>query len=187
MVCLIPTTIGALLAAIGIAGMERALQANILAKSGKAVELAGDVDVVLLDKTGTITVGNRHATQFVPTSGYSVESLGDLAALSSIADPTPEGKSIVALHRKSLGDDCQTPIESTEGAEFISFTAQTRMSGINLKNGQQIRKGAPDAVIRYVKELGGRVPDGLQKQVDEVAMKGATPLLVGEGSQKSPA
>jgi potassium-transporting ATPase ATP-binding subunit len=184
LVCLIPTTIGALLAAIGIAGMERALNANILAKSGKAVELAGDVDVVLLDKTGTITIGNRHATRFVPTDDYTAGALGRLAELASIADLTPEGKSIVALYRKDGDPNGEASRSQTvEGAEFVPFTAQTRMSGINLANGQQIRKGAPDSVIKYVEEKGGQVPRGLKDQVDAVAKQGATPLLVCEGNK----
>jgi K+-transporting ATPase ATPase B chain len=184
LVCLIPTTIGALLAAIGIAGMDRALRANILAKSGKAVEVAGDIDTLLLDKTGTITIGNRHATQFVPTSNYTVGSLGRLAELASIADATPEGKSIVNLYRNLPENEShQTHAQVPEGAEFIAFTAQTRMSGINLADGQHIRKGAPDAVVRYVKEQRGDVPHGLQQQVDAVAKQGATPLLVCEANR----
>src|SRR4029077_17321846 len=148
LVCLIPTTIGALLAAIGIAGMERALQANIIAKSGRAVETAGDVDTVLLDKTGTITIGNRHATEFFPVGRYTPLELGRLAAFASIADDTPEGKTIVKLYfdRGGAAGDISTP----RTAEFISFSAQTRMSGIDLPEGRKIRKGAPDAVIRFV-------------------------------------
>jgi K+-transporting ATPase ATPase B chain len=191
LVCLIPTTIGALLAAIGIAGMDRALRANIIAKSGKAVEVAGDVDTLLLDKTGTITIGNRKATQFVPMGEYSAVELGQLAALASFADQTPEGKSIVELFartpderagganapRKRVGDDIPPD------ARFIEFTAQTRMSGIDLPDGRRIRKGAPDAVIRHVQQQGGQLPNGLQAQVDAVASKGATPLLVCEGKR----
>ena len=183
LVCLIPTTIGALLAAIGIAGMDRAF-ANILAKSGKAVEVAGDIDTLLLDKTGTITIGNRHATQFVPTADYTVGAVGRLAELASIADVTPEGKSIVNLYRESPENEVhRVHSHVPDRANFISFTAQTRMSGIDLPDGQRIRKGAPDAVIRYVTEQGGQVPRGLQDQVSAVAKKGATPLLVCEGNR----
>src|SRR5262249_36257026 len=143
LVCLIPTTIGALLAAIGIAGMDRALQANLIAKSGKAVETAGDVDIVLLDKTGTITMGNRHATDFVPVGKYGALHLGRLAAMASIADETPEGKTIVKLYYERGGGagDITVP----KGTNFVAFSAQTRMSGIDLPDGKQIRKGAPDA------------------------------------------
>lgn len=176
LVCLIPTTIGALLAAIGIAGMDRALQANIIAKSGKAVELAGDVDVVLLDKTGTITIGNRNATTFLPVGTYSPAEVGRLAALASAADATPEGKSIVKLFVKQT----QTPVSLPEDALFVPFTAQTRMSGIDLPDGKRIRKGAPDAVIKFVEENHGSVPSELKELVDGVASKGATPLVVSE-------
>ena len=180
LVCLIPTTIGALLAAIGIAGMDRALQANILAKSGKAVETAGDIDIVLLDKTGTITMGNRHATDFVSVGKYSALQVGRLAALASIADETPEGKTIVKLHFDHGG----TPADVTapKGAEFVAFSAQTRMSGVNLPDGRQIRKGAPDAVIRFVERQGGTVPADLQSTVEEIGSQGATPLAVADGA-----
>jgi potassium-transporting ATPase ATP-binding subunit len=180
LVCLIPTTIGALLAAIGIAGMDRALQANILAKSGKAVETAGDIDIVLLDKTGTITMGNRHATDFVSVGKYTAVQAGRLAALASIADETPEGKTIVKLHFDRGG----TPADVTapKGAEFVAFSAQTRMSGVNLPDGRQIRKGAPDAVIRFVERQGGTVPADLQPTVEEVGSQGATPLAVADGA-----
>ena len=181
LVCLIPTTIGALLAAIGIAGMDRALQANIIAKSGKAVETAGDVDIVLLDKTGTITIGNRHATQFLPVGNYTAADVGRLAALASVADETPEGKTIVALYRQHGG--LQGSVSAPSGAEFVPFTAHTRMSGINLSDGKQIRKGAPDAVIRFVQKQGGSVPDQLKQTVDAVATKGATPLAVADGAR----
>jgi potassium-transporting ATPase ATP-binding subunit len=177
LVCLIPTTIGALLAAIGIAGMDRALQANILAKSGKAVEVAGDIDIVLLDKTGTITIGNRRATDFFPVDGHTTAEVGRLAALASAADETPEGKSIV----KRYEEQGQIPVSVPPNAEFVPFTAQTRMSGINLPSGQRIRKGAPDAVIKLVEAAGGRVPSGLTALVDSVASKGATPLVVADG------
>ena len=180
LVCLIPTTIGALLAAIGIAGMDRALQANIIAKSGKAVETAGDVDVVLLDKTGTITMGNRHATGFVPLSSYTTNDVGRLAALSSIADDTPEGKTIVSLYREQDGS---RELINAGDARFVPFTAQTRMSGIDLLDGKQIRKGAPDAIVRYIEKLGGSVPKELGLIVDTIASDGATPLVVAEGKQ----
>jgi len=175
LVCLIPTTIGALLSAIGIAGMDRALKANIIAKSGKAVELAGDIDVVMLDKTGTITVGNRRATSFLPLAGWTEQSLAALAALASVADPTPEGKSIVKL----AGISPKLP----QGAEFVPFSAQTRMSGVDLEDGQRIRKGAADAVIKFAKREGGKIPANLEAMVDGVASKGATPLVVAEGDR----
>jgi K+-transporting ATPase ATPase B chain len=180
LVCLIPTTIGALLAAIGIAGMDRALQANIIAKSGRAVETAGDIDSVLLDKTGTITMGNRHATTFLPVGRYSASDVGRLAALSSVADETPEGKTIVALYKQEPG---APDLINARDARFVAFTAQTRMSGIDLPDGKQIRKGAPDAVVRYVQKMGGTVPKDLQAIVDGVASQGATPLVVTEGAQ----
>jgi potassium-transporting ATPase ATP-binding subunit len=177
LVCLIPTTIGALLAAIGIAGMDRALQANIIAKSGKAVELAGDIDVVLLDKTGTITIGNRNATTFLSLGKYSAPDVGRLAAMSSAADETPEGKSIVRLFEKQS----KAPVMVPTDAQFVPFTAQTRMSGIDLADGKHIRKGAPDAIIKFVESMNGGVPDDLQSLVDSVASKGATPLVVADG------
>ncbi len=181
LVCLIPTTIGALLAAIGIAGMDRALQANIIAKSGKAVETAGDIDIVLLDKTGTITVGNRHATDFTPVGDYSQLKLALLAGLASTADETPEGKSIVrAAQAIGVGiRDLTVPGD----ARFIAFSAQTRMSGIDLSNGASIRKGAPDAVMAFVRERDGIIPAKLQETVDSIASKGATPLVVAEGAR----
>ncbi|HWY86371.1 MAG TPA: potassium-transporting ATPase subunit KdpB, partial [Gemmataceae bacterium] len=192
LVCLIPTTIGALLAAIGIAGMDRALRANIIAKSGKAVEVAGDIDTLLLDKTGTITVGNRRATQFVPMGDYTAAQLGELASLASVADQTPEGKSIVELFQDqshagagkrkaamSVRLDALVP----SGARFIEFTAQTRMSGIDLPDGRRIRKGAPDTVTRQVQQAHGVIPQRLQQEVDTVASRGATPLLVCEGNK----
>jgi K+-transporting ATPase ATPase B chain len=178
-VCLIPTTIGALLAAIGIAGMERALTHNIIAKSGKAVELAGDVDVVLLDKTGTITVGDRRATQFLSVGKYDAEQLGRLAALASSADLTPEGKSIV----KKFEDQTNSPVNIPRDSKFVPFTAQTRMSGIDLPNGIRIRKGASDAIISFVQREGGVVPIELRAMVDGVASKGATPLVVANGGE----
>jgi potassium-transporting ATPase ATP-binding subunit len=181
LVCLIPTTIGALLAAIGIAGMDRALQANIIAKSGKAVETAGDIDTVLLDKTGTITVGNRHATEFEPVGNYSQLKLALLAGLASTSDETPEGKSIVRA-AQALGvsaKDLITPI----GTDFIAFSAHTRMSGVDMPDGSCIRKGAADAVIAFVQGKNGDIPARLQQTVDSVASKGATPLLVAEGAK----
>jgi K+-transporting ATPase ATPase B chain len=187
LVCLIPTTIGALLAAIGIAGMDRALRANIIAKSGKAVEVAGDIDTLLLDKTGTITVGNRKATQFVPFEGYSAPELGRLAALASAADQTPEGKSIVELFEQTKrGDGLPSGFGSadvSDHARFVEFTAQTRMSGIDLPDGRRIRKGAAEAVLRHVRNGNGCVSAGVQATVDEVASRGATPLLVCEGNR----
>ncbi len=179
LVCLIPTTIGALLAAIGIAGMDRALQANIIAKSGKAVELAGDIDVVLLDKTGTITIGNRHATKFLTIGNYSATELGRLAALASAADETPEGKSIVTLFEKQS----KALISAPQNALFIPFSAQTRMSGIDLPDGRRIRKGAPDAIIKFVEENHGSVPADLDDVVNSDASKGATPLVVADGGR----
>jgi potassium-transporting ATPase ATP-binding subunit len=177
LVCLIPTTIGALLAAIGIAGMDRALRANVLAKSGKAVETAGDIDVVLLDKTGTITVGNRHATEFLPVGTNSVTDVSRLAALASMADETPEGKTIVSKAKEvAAGQATLVP----EGSEFVPFTAQTRMSGINLPGGRKIRKGAPDAIIKFVKDQNGSAPTDLGRVVESVASRGATPLVVAE-------
>jgi K+-transporting ATPase ATPase B chain len=184
LVCLIPTTIGALLAAIGIAGMDRALRANVLAKSGKAVEVAGDVDTLLLDKTGTITIGNRKATRFVPFGEYSAAELGRLAALSSVADLTPEGKSIVELYRGQANGGAALPeADVPAGARFVEFTAQTRMSGVDLPDGRRVRKGASEAVLRHVQQGNGHVPAGVQEQVNAVASQGATPLLVCEGSR----
>src|SRR5581483_1159375 len=184
LVCLIPTTIGALLAAIGIAGMDRALRANVLAKSGKAVEVAGDVDTLLLDKTGTITIGNRKATRFIPFGEYSAAELGRLAALSSVADLTPEGKSIVELYRGQANGGAALPeADVPEGARFVEFTAQTRMSGVDLPDGRRVRKGASEAVLRHVQQGNGHVPAGVQEQVNAVASQGATPLLVCEGSR----
>ena len=176
LVCLIPTTIGGLLPAIGIAGMNRALQANVLAKSGKAVEVAGDVDVLLLDKTGTITYGDRQASAFHPLAGINGDQLREAALLSSLADPTPEGKSIVRLAREQ---GCITA--EPDKADYLAFTAQTRMSGVDLDAGRSIRKGAGDAITAHVLALGGNVPNELQARVDQVARSGATPLVVCEG------
>lgn len=183
LVCLIPTTIGALLAAIGIAGMDRALRANVLAKSGKAVEVAGDIDTLLLDKTGTITMGNRKATQFVPVNGYAARDVGRLAAMASVADLTPEGKSIVELYQQMFGNGARFDVSAPSGSRFVAFTAQTRMSGLDLPEGTQIRKGAADSVMRHIQKSNGLLPDRLQQQVDEVASRGATPLLVSEGNK----
>jgi len=182
LVCLIPTTIGALLAAIGIAGMDRALQANILAKSGKAVETAGDIDVVLLDKTGTITMGNRHATEFLPVGRYSAADVARLATLASSADETPEGKSI-KTKAKELVSERDSMASLADGAEFVPFTAQTRMSGINLPDGRKIRKGASDAIIKLVQDSEGRAPAELFPLIENVASKGATPLVVAEDAR----
>jgi potassium-transporting ATPase ATP-binding subunit len=179
LVCLIPTTIGALLAAIGIAGMDRALQANILAKSGRAVETAGDTDIVLLDKTGTITMGNRQATEFLPVDKYSVADLMSLAAIASAADQTPEGKSIV----KAFEAQGKVSVSVPQGSQFIAFSAQTRMSGIDLPDGRCIRKGAPDAVAKFVEGKKGSLQSELQAMIDGVATKGATPLLVADGAK----
>ncbi|MGH8088260.1 MAG: potassium-transporting ATPase subunit KdpB, partial [Stenotrophomonas sp.] len=176
LVCLIPTTIGGLLPAIGIAGMNRALAANILAKSGKAVEVAGDVDVLLLDKTGTITHGDRQATHFHALAGIDAAQLREAALLSSLADPTPEGKSVVRLAREQ---GCSTA--EPERAEYLAFSAQTRMSGVDLDGGRRIRKGAADSITAYVRELGGTVPAELAGRVEQVARNGATPLVVCEG------
>jgi K+-transporting ATPase ATPase B chain len=181
LVCLIPTTIGALLAAIGIAGMDRALQANIIAKSGRAVETAGDIDTVLLDKTGTITVGNRRATRFVPVGNSSVADLGQLAALSSAADETPEGKSIVKLFE--LERPNISLVSATPEARFVPFSAQTRMSGVDLASGLKVRKGAPDAVIKFVERQKGVIPSDLKHLIDTFAVQGATPLVVAEGEK----
>ncbi|MET0719057.1 MAG: potassium-transporting ATPase subunit KdpB, partial [Pseudoxanthomonas sp.] len=176
LVCLIPTTIGGLLPAIGIAGMNRALSANVLAKSGKAVEVAGDVDVLLLDKTGTITHGDRQATVFHPLAGVDAPMLREAALLASLADPTPEGKSIVRLAREQ---GCTTP--EPDRAGYLQFTAQTRMSGVDLEDGRSIRKGAGDAIRRHVEAQGSLVPNELTARVEQVARGGATPLVVSVG------
>lgn len=175
LVCLIPTTIGGLLPAIGIAGMDRAMRANVIAKSGKAVEVAGSIDTLLLDKTGTITLGDRRATTFSPVTGVAPGTLRDAALLTSLADPTPEGKSIVALARDN---GCNLSAEA--GTEFIEFSARTRMSGVDLPDGRRIRKGATDAIRHYVTENGGRYPDETERLVERVARQGATPLIVAE-------
>jgi potassium-transporting ATPase ATP-binding subunit len=180
LVCLIPTTIGALLSAIGIAGMDRMIQKNVIAMSGRAVEAAGDVDVLLLDKTGTITLGNRQATEFVTASGVSERELADAAQLASLADETPEGRSIVVLAKEKYGIR-ERDVERL-GATFVAFTAQTRMSGVNL-NGRQVRKGAADAIEAHVKTLGGGVPVEIRGAVDRIARAGATPLVVADGAR----
>src|SRR2546422_1744689 len=178
LVCLIPTTIGALLSAIGIAGMDRMIQKNVVAMSGRAVEAAGDVDVLLLDKTGTITLGNRQATTFFPADGVTESTLADAAQLASLADETPEGRSIVVLAKEKY-QIREREVEKM-GATFVTFTAQTRMSGVNL-NGRQIRKGAADAIEAHVKRLGGTVSAGVHGTVDRIAKEGATPLVVADG------
>jgi K+-transporting ATPase ATPase B chain len=177
-VCLIPTTIGALLAAIGIAGMDRALRANIIAKSGKAVEVAGDIDTVMLDKTGTITLGDRQAREFVPLGATTKTELMRLAALASVSDQTPEGKSIVAAYTMLE----KTALSAPNEAEFVPFTAQSRMSGVNLPNGAQIRKGAPDAIVRYVQSMRGVIPSDLDGIVAKIGSRGATPLVVASNN-----
>jgi K+-transporting ATPase ATPase B chain len=178
LVCLIPTTIGALLSAIGIAGMDRMIQKNVIAMSGRAVEAAGDVDVLLLDKTGTITLGNRQATAFLPASGVAEAALADAAQLASLADETPEGRSIVVLAKEKY-QIREREIEKLR-ATFVPFTAQTRMSGVNM-NARQVRKGAADAIEEHVKKLGGTFPAEVRQSVDSIAKAGATPLVVCDG------
>ncbi len=178
MVCLIPTTIGGLLSAIGIAGMDRVTRFNVIAMSGKAVEACGDVDTMILDKTGTITFGNRLAADFFPVEGASRSDLIRCAALTSLHDETPEGKSTLELTRR-LGDTSQ----ETPGSTFIEFTAQTRMSGVDLPDGTRIRKGASDAIEQYVKAQGGQVPADLQTHVEKVSSLGGTPLVVCQNKQ----
>ncbi len=178
LVCLMPTTIGGLLPAIGIAGMERLLRSNVIALSGKAVEASGNVDVVLMDKTGTITLGNRMATEFIPVVGVAKEELAVDAMLSSLADDTPEGRSIVDLSKSMLGVRGRD-IRPAEGSKFIPFSADTRMSGIDME-GREIRKGAVDAIEEYIKSKGGSIPEGIRSAVDSIAREGGTPLLVAE-------
>ncbi|GJH07996.1 potassium-transporting ATPase subunit KdpB [Caballeronia novacaledonica] len=177
LVCLIPTTIGGLLSAIGVAGMSRMMQANVIATSGRAVEAAGDVDVLLLDKTGTITLGNRQASMFVAAPGIAERDLADAAQLASLADETPEGRSIVVLAKQRF--NIRERDMATLHATFLAFTAQTRMSGVDLP-GREIRKGAADAVRKYVEERGGRFPQEVQSAVDDIARRGSTPLVVAE-------
>jgi K+-transporting ATPase ATPase B chain len=179
LVCLIPTTIGGLLSAIGIAGMDRLVRRNVLAMSGRAVEAAGDCSTLLLDKTGTITFGNRQAAEFVPVNGVSDADLADAAQLSSLADETPEGRSIVVLAKERYG------LRERElvGASLVPFTAQTRMSGVDLK-GRSVRKGAADSLRRWVEEEGGVVPEDVGRTVDRIAAQGGTPLVVAENDDK---
>ncbi|HEX4952042.1 MAG TPA: potassium-transporting ATPase subunit KdpB [Thermoanaerobaculia bacterium] len=180
LVCLIPTTIGGLLSAIGIAGMDRMIQANVIATSGRAVEAAGDVDVLLLDKTGTITLGNRQATAFLPADGVGEAELADAAQLASLADETPEGRSIVVLAKERYGLR-QRDLESLAG-RFVPFTAHTRMSGVDLP-GRRLRKGAADAVATFVEQQGGSVPAGVRTKVESIARSGGTPLVVADGAR----
>ena len=180
LVCLIPTTIGGLLSAIGVAGIGRMLQKNVIATSGRAVEAAGDVDVLLLDKTGTITLGNRQASAFYPAKGVSPQEFADAAQLASLADETPEGRSIVILAKQKFG--IRERDVASLGATFVQFSAQTRMSGVNLA-GRQIRKGAEDSIRNYVAEQGGQFPEEIQKTVVDVARRGSTPLVVAEGAR----
>lgn len=180
LVCLIPTTIGGLLSSIGIAGMDRLLKRNVLAMSGRAVEAAGDVNVLLLDKTGTITLGNRMATEFIPAPGVNETQLGDGAQLSSLADETPEGRSIVVLAKEKYNLR-ERDLQALD-AEFIPFTAQTRMSGVNIK-GEKIRKGSMDAIQKYVSEKGGRFPEAVKSDCEKIAKAGGTPLIVVQGIQ----
>ncbi len=177
LVCLIPTTIGGLLSAIGVAGMSRMMQANVIATSGRAVEAAGDVDVLLLDKTGTITLGNRQASQFVAAPGVNEEALADAAQLASLADETPEGRSIVVLAKQRF--NIRQRDMAALHAVFLAFSAQTRMSGVDMP-GREIRKGAADAVKHYVEQHNGRFPSEVSTAVDEVARRGSTPLVVAE-------
>ena len=179
LVCLIPTTIGGLLSAIGIAGMDRVTRFNVIAMSGKAVEACGDVDTMILDKTGTITYGNRLAADFRPVKGKKKEDLIDYSVMTSLCDSTPEGKSVVELGM-SLGTSIRE--EAKEQMEFVEFTAQTKMSGVNLKDGTEIRKGAYDAIKTYVKEKGGTIPDDLEGIVKEISSLGGTPLVVCAGN-----
>jgi K+-transporting ATPase ATPase B chain len=179
LVCLIPTTIGGLLSAIGIAGMDRMIQANIIATSGRAVEAAGDVDVLLLDKTGTITLGNRQATAFLPAPGRTEQELADAAQLSSLADETPEGRSIVVLAKERYGIR-ERDVHALK-ATFVPFTAQTRMSGVDL-DGREVRKGAADAIEAYVQAKGSAFPAEVRASVESIAKQGGTPLVVAEGA-----
>src|ERR1700733_4154591 len=180
LVCLIPTTIGGLLSAIGVAGMSRMMQANVIATSGRAVEAAGDVDVLLLDKTGTITLGNRQATAFLPAPGVTEQQLADAAQLASLADETPEGRSIVILAKQRFNVR-ERDLQSLS-ATFVPFSAHTRMSGVNI-GGRQIRKGATDAIQKHVEGLGQVFPQSILGTVDEISRRGSTPLLVSDGSR----
>jgi K+-transporting ATPase ATPase B chain len=178
-VCLIPTTIGGLLSAIGIAGMDRALRANVITKSGKAVETAGDIDVLLLDKTGTITIGNRKATNFYPTAGIIIKDFTDACVLSSLADETPEGKSIIELATEQGFKSTGIP----EGSTFIKFTAETRSSGLDTQNGRRIRKGAFDSIRNIVEKAGHIFPSDIEDHVKAIANNGGTPLVVSENEK----
>jgi K+-transporting ATPase ATPase B chain len=180
LVCLIPTTIGGLLSAIGIAGMDRLIQHNVLAMSGRAVEAAGDVNTLLLDKTGTITLGNRQATEFIPLPGVDEKTLADAAQLSSLSDETPEGRSIVVLAKEKYG--LRGRELAPHDAHFIPFTAQTRMSGVDY-DGREIRKGAVDAIERYVNGTGNKAPKELREIVERIAKQGGTPLVVADSMQ----
>jgi K+-transporting ATPase ATPase B chain len=180
LVCLIPTTIGGLLSAIGIAGMDRMIQANVIAMSGRAVEAAGDVDVLLLDKTGTITIGNRQAVEFIPAHGVEVSLLADAAQLASLADETPEGRSIVVLAKEKYGLRGRNVHDL--GAHFIPFSAQTRLSGVDL-NGQKIRKGAAQSIEQFVADQGGSLSTSVRESVDKIARVGGTPLVVADGGK----
>ncbi len=180
LVCLIPTTIAGLLSAIGVAGMSRMMQANVIATSGRAVEAAGDVDVLLLDKTGTITLGNRQAAAFLPAAGVTEHALADAAQLASLADETPEGRSIVVLAKQKF--NLRERDIHALGATFIHFSAQTRMSGVNLDQ-RQIRKGSADAIRQHVEALGGHFPQPVTHSVSEVASRGSTPLVVADGAR----
>jgi K+-transporting ATPase ATPase B chain len=177
LVCLIPTTIGGLLSAIGIAGMDRMIQANVIAMSGRAVEAAGDVDVLLLDKTGTITLGNRQAVAFHPAPEIPIQDLADAAQLASLADETPEGRSIVVLAKEKYG--LRGRDVTALHAQFVPFSAQSRMSGADL-DGRAIRKGAADALTRYVADFGGEFPSAVRETVDGIAKLGGTPLVVAD-------
>lgn len=181
LVCLIPTTIGGLLPAIGIAGMERAMRANLVAKSGKAVEIAGSIDTLLLDKTGTITLGDRRATEFAPCQQIPRQRVRDVAFLTSLEDPTPEGRSIVELATEQ-GVDVQLRQEA-DGATFEAFSAETRLSGVDLTSGKKLRKGAPNAIAEWVKAQGGDIPSDYEQVIARISRDGATPIAVAEGSQ----
>jgi K+-transporting ATPase ATPase B chain len=184
LVCLIPTTIGGLLSAIGVAGMSRMMQANVIATSGRAVEAAGDVDVLMLDKTGTITLGNRQASSFVPAPGVTEQQLADVAQLASLADETPEGRSIVVLAKQKF--NIREREMASLNASFVPFTAQTRMSGIDIGSGDSmraVRKGAADSVRRYVEELGQPYPAEVGRAVDDISRRGSTPLVVADGGR----
>jgi K+-transporting ATPase ATPase B chain len=180
LVCLIPTTIGGLLSAIGVAGMSRMMQANVIATSGRAVEAAGDVDVLLLDKTGTITLGNRQASSFLPASGVTEQELADAAQLASLADETPEGRSIVVLAKQRF--NLRERDLAALGASFVPFSAHTRMSGVNLAD-RQVRKGAPDSIAKYVEAQGRSYPQSVTDTVQRVARQGSTPLVVADGAR----